>query len=485
MKKRFLAMILASALCVTLGAAADVDSPLFSPLTDAIERAIEAAPKAEQEAAPQDGDMPTAGEAAAPQEAAPAAGAAETPASAETPALAPPALAQENADAPAATQTGQNVTVGFNAIDRTVRQNNLTIKGNNETLAGIQKINYDSMDILLSLNKDTLESSLQSLQSSIDAMDGILSMPEGDDISSVDRSLATAMRSYLQSAVISTSASLESVKEQIKKLDETVSDSEGNYTDAKKQFEGVSDQLVMGAESLYLSLTALDVQQADLQRSLQAIDRSLGELEKRYALGQVSEIQVLQLKNQRATLASSIETLKTQMKGLRIDLALMLGYDPTSNLTISALTGTPSISQSYDADLKEAIKNSYTLYAKNVAMRTASSEYERNTTYTVHNYNAAKIAYQAAETQLVGSFRKLYDAVQDKQRLLTVSQETEALQQRLFDVAATKYQRGMISQNAYQTAKEELTAAQSATRKAEIELYTAANQYNWAKKGII
>ncbi|MGE4549015.1 MAG: hypothetical protein AB7C89_05605 [Intestinibacillus sp.] len=452
--KRLISMLLAGALTITLCLAADPEGVTPAPSMDA-------SPQAEETAG---ADTPAATAQNAAQDTADAANAVTVAATA----------ANTSATADTGTQSGSK-TIGFTSIDRTVRQNNLTVKSNDETLAGIGAMDTDAQEIGLSMGYSTMHGLSEKLAGSISDL---------KKLDGVDEDLISAITDGLAATKDLMDMNAATYQNQLEDLDDDTT-IEDNYVVAKKQFQYVADQLVMGAQTLFITIGTLELQQADAQRGLTQLTRTQAEMQKRYDLGQIAELDLLKIQNQSAQTASTIETLKLQIKNLKGDLALLLGMEPTVSLTLSPLPSASAGARNYDADLKAAIKASYDLYFKNDTMKTASNDYEDNKTNTVHAYEAAKIAYQSTEKQLTLTFRKLSDAIPEKQRLYAQAQADEALQQRLFDAAAAKYARGLISKNEYTTEKETLEAKQSAARKAEIDLFTAANQYDWAVRGVV
>ena len=118
-------------------------------------------------------------------------------------------------------------------------------------------------------------------------------------------------------------------------------------------------------------------------------------------------------------------------------------------------------------------------------MRQASNDYEDNVTSTVDYYEAAKLDLENEKENVTSSFRSLYTDVQEKQRLLQEAEAAYAMEEKNFAVDELQYERGMISQLDYQTAQDDLAAKQDAVDSAEIELFTAYNTYDWARRGYI
>ena len=139
----------------------------------------------------------------------------------------------------------------------------------------------------------------------------------------------------------------------------------------------------------------------------------------------------------------------------------------------------------YDKDLAEALKNSYAIYSKEYAMQTASDDYENNKTNTLYAYQAAKIDRDAQKESTTASFRKLYTDLQEKQTALAAADADLAQAKKTFTVSQVQYTRGMISKMAYTDALDTFTTAQETEVAARIDLLTAYNTYQWAKRGVI
>lgn len=401
------------------------------------------------------------------------------------------------------TPQGDVYTIKFEKIEQLVHDNSITVMANEETLDSIETMSYAEVDILLKMARSQLESAVSTLNSTSAALDEAISPldsiiissavdEEGNPVvSDTDKELAIAMKSYLEAQqttisvdIITLKSEISDINSQIDTIDETIDEIDTVYETTRVQFESIEKQLAIGAETIYLALTSIDLQQQELQRSLASLDRTIEEMEKRYELGQISELQLLQVKNQRSGLSSTMETLKVQVKGLKTDLAIMLGYEATAVIQISDL---PTINQTinYDTDLALAIENSYTLYTLKDNIRQASNDYEKFYTYTVHAFESAKYAYDAGEQQLIGSFSKLYNDLGEKARLVEQEQSNLEYETRVFEAVQLKYELGMISKNTYLSAEDTYKSAQAAVTKAQNELFASQNTYEWAKKGVI
>ena len=118
-------------------------------------------------------------------------------------------------------------------------------------------------------------------------------------------------------------------------------------------------------------------------------------------------------------------------------------------------------------------------------MQTASDDYESNNANTLYAYQAAKIDRDAQKESTTASFRKLYTDLQEKQTALAAADADLAQAKKTFTVSQVQYTRGMISKMAYTDALDTFTTAQETEVAARIDLLTAYNTYQWAKRGVI
>lgn len=267
------------------------------------------------------------------------------------------------------------------------------------------------------------------------------------------------------------------------------------YEDQKRQIESGMDQMVYMGESLYLQVLGLEQSLADGQRGLAALDRQLAQAEKSYSLGQLSEIELLNLKNTRATTASSLETLSYNITTCKLNLQSLLGAEPTGDLTLAplpAITGADINALNPTEDLGRGMEANLSIYQ---AKRTADDAKEAldDATFTVgyerkrleHTYQSAQYSYQAACLDFKLQFNTLYTTLGEKQRLVSVEQNSLDVAKRNFEVSKLQYERGLISESDYLDAQDTLAQAQSAVDSAFLAFFTTYNQYQWAARGLI
>ena len=355
-------------------------------------------------------------------------------------------------------------TVSFENLEQRVRENATTVKMLDETIASIDATDFDEM-------YDDLR----------DGLNGIAAIQQG-------LILAGQKSSYTYDKLTDQYASMEQTFDDLKdgKLQK---DAEA----AKRQLEDAKNQTVLGAETLYIAILEMQNTRQGLQRQLDAMDRSVEEMELRYQLGQISALTLQQVKDGRTQLQSGLATLEMNLGNYTRQLEVMLGLPQTGTL---ALEEVPRVSPSQverlslEDGLAAAKEKSYTLYAAQRDLDDAKEAYDdardryHANDYEMksaeHTYAAAQYTYQSSVESFELSFRTAYAAVADYQQVLEASESALSYQQASYAASELKYQQGTISTNTLLTAQDDLRAAEDAVTTARHKLFSAYNSYLWA-----
>ena len=252
--------------------------------------------------------------------------------------------------------------------------------------------------------------------------------------------------------------------------------------------QNAADEICLSAENTYISLRGMKYTLNQTNRSIQQLDRNIATVQKQVKLGMTGVNTLKSLQAQRESAVASKASLTTQVEALTNTLAIQCGYTTGTQIETSDLpvvTAEQVTAMDYDKDLAETLKNSYAIYSKEYAMQTASDDYENNKTNTLYAYQAAKIDRDAQKESTTASFRKLYTDLQEKQTALAAADADLAQAKKTFAVSQVQYTRGMISKMAYTDALDTFTTAQETEVAARIDLLTAYNTYQWAKRGVI
>lgn len=371
--------------------------------------------------------------------------------------------------------------VGFGGLEKRVTENNMTIKVLERQLAGIGNTDIDGQFAGQELSAEMMLS--QARGALAQAQEELKAAEEAGDAAGI--AAATAAVQAAQQQMASAQASVESIDEAKETAQRQLDD---QYASLEKQIENIRQSLTVAAQGVYLALVSLEDGLDTLDRNLDSLDRQIAVMEKQVEIGMAAPLTLENLRYSRTTLTSQRETLVTQQKQAQNQLAMLCGGNADSRLRITSVPQVTSAQlreMDYEDDLEQALGNSYSIWVKQDAMRQASNDYEDNVTSTVDYFEAAKLDLENEKENVTSSFRSLYTDVQEKQRLLQEAEEAYAMEEKNFAVDELQYERGMISQLDYQTAQDDLAAKQDAVDSAEIELFTAYNTYDWARRGYI
>ncbi|MCI6320842.1 MAG: TolC family protein [Clostridiales bacterium] len=369
-------------------------------------------------------------------------------------------------------------TVSFANLEARVRENNLTIRMLEESIASIDVVDYEKM-------YDELKDGLNEIAKIQRTMLQLGQLDSAMGNTSLSGSFSSE---YIFSNL---DASYDSLRETFDDLkDGKIQD---DYAAAKRQLENAENQVVMGAETLYMAILEMQNTRASLQRQLDALDRTVEEMELRYKLGQISALTLQQVKDGRTQLASGIATLDMNIRNYTRQLEVMLGLEQTGSLTLAE---PPQVSDKqvaemdYDAALAAAKEKSYDLFAAQRTLDDAQETYkdsikgygQNNYHYksAVHTYEAAKYTYQSTVQSFEMNFRTMYDAVADYQQVLKASQSALDYQKNACAASQLKYQQGTISKNSLLEAQDSLASAEADVATAKHNLFSAYHTYLWA-----
>ena len=246
-------------------------------------------------------------------------------------------------------------------------------------------------------------------------------------------------------------------------------------------------QIIMGCETMYITLVGLEIQEAALVRQLAALDRTIAELKVRQEGGQVSKLQLMEAESGRASLVSGLTTLRMNMTNLRMQLENMLGEKITGTIAVGTLPRVTSEQLSaidLEKDLKQVLRRSPAVQA---AEDQESSLYSSGMSSLGGDIwdgmtSAADYGVKSAKLQAEMKFRSLYAELMDCRQVLTAAQGALEVEQLAYQAAELKFHQGAISKNVLLTAADELQTAKEAVLTAENNLFSTYNEYNWAVK---
>ena len=250
------------------------------------------------------------------------------------------------------------------------------------------------------------------------------------------------------------------------------------------QLEGSANLLILGCETMYITLVGLEIQEDALVRQLASLDRTIAELKIRQEGGQISRLQVMEAENGRASLVSGLTTLRMNMTNLRMQMENMLGEKITGTIAVGTLPRVTSEQLSaidLEKDLKQVLRRNPDIQA---AESQEDALFGSNMPDDLYDSMSAAADYgvKSAKLQAEMKFRSLYAELMDCRQVLTAAQGALEVEQLAYQAAELKFKQGSISKNALLTAADELQTAKEAVLTAENNLFSTYNEYNWAVK---
>jgi hypothetical protein len=442
---------------------------------------------AEERTAPEDGKQTD-------QTASPAESAPETPEA--LPAETAPEEAQETEETASPSLAGpdlaENVTiqpdalgeVSFANVERRMRENNLQLLTLEQSVLTIEDIDYDKLYDQLWQQLNDIARAQWGLVQASNAMHSLSQIP-GSGVTYSDYEYHT---SYDQ-----LDRAYAAVREQFDALKE--GDMQKDNADVVRQLNNLQDQIVMAGESLYAALTAMEGQGTGLRQQLEGLDRTVEEMELRYQLGQISAMQLAEVKSGRTALESGLATLRMNVRNYKLQLEMLIGAEQTGEIALGPLpevTAEQLSQMDLEKDLAAAREKSYELYDAAKTLEDARDQYKEDADYWGYNENRmefrnAKRTWQAAQytyNNIVQSyelkFRTLFAQVEDYHQIWEAAKVSLACEQSSYAASELKFQQGTISRNALLTAGDGLREAEEKVRSAAGDLFSTYNTYCWA-----
>lgn len=368
---------------------------------------------------------------------------------------------------PAGPDLADNVTlrpdalgeISFANLERRIRENNLQVLALQENISGLESFDYDALyeDLRKNLNGIAF---------------GMWQMSKvglGDSYAHVQMEQGYA-----------------SVREQFDAIKE--GDMQRDNAGLIRQLKNLQDQIVMAGESLYVALSAMETQEAGLQRQLAALERTVEEMELRYRMGQISAVQLTQVRSGRAALESGLATLRMNIRNYKLQLEVLIGAEQTGQI---ALRGVPEAAakqlaeMNLEADLAAAKEKSYELYDAEKTLEDARDDYvnagmPRGYTMDQQRWQAAQYTYNNTVQSYELKFRTLYAQVEDYRQIWETAKTALACERESHNAAELRYRQGTISKNALLDAEDSLRSAEEKVRSAAGDLFSAYNTYCWA-----
>nr|WP_326125777.1 TolC family protein [uncultured Oscillibacter sp.] len=400
--------------------------------------------------------------------------------------------AEEPVPTPAGPDLAENVTiqpdplgeVSFANVERRMRENNLQLLALEQSVLSIEDIDYDKLYDKLWHQLNDLAQAQWGLVQASSAMRSLSQIP-GSGVTYSDYEY--------HSTYDQLDRAYDAVREQFDAIVD--GDMQKDNADVVRQLNNLQDQIVMAGESLYAALTSMEGQEAALRRQLEGLDRTVEEMELRYQLGQISAMQLAEVKSGRTALESGLATLGMNVKNYKLQLEMLIGAEQTGEIALGPLpevTAEQLAEMDLERDLAAAKERSYELYDAEKTLEDARDQYKEDADNWAYSekqmeYRNAKRTWQAAQYTYNNTvqnyelkFRTLYAQVGDYHQIWEAAKVSLACEQSSYAASELKFQQGTISRNALLTAGDDLREAEEKVRSAAGDLFSTYNTYCWA-----
>ena len=377
----------------------------------------------------------------------------------------------------------------YAAVEPLVRQNNLTVLSNRETLAGIEAVDIDEAIDDLEDMIDDLEDAVDGFEDLSDdiedsmetAIGALYTVPGLAALIPYQTALGAGTIASLQSQIETLKAQIGQFEDQIETLENT------DYEPYERQFENIEDQIVMGAQTAYIGLATMQQNYVLLLQQIDLLGIKVNEMKTRYKMGQVSDLDVAEVEAAKLEADSGLETLKLSVRNTKGDLNLLLGRPASQGFLLDGLPELDTAqlaALNLERDLAAGKRASYDIYKAEQALADAK-DLDKSDDGRKNKIRAAEYTLSSTEQSFEQSFRKLFRDVAEKNRLVTVARQNQTLETRKLAVAETKYNRGMISRNDLIEAQLDKAKVDTDVKLAQVNLFAAYMQYEWAVKGVL
>lgn len=359
-------------------------------------------------------------------------------------------------------------SISFTNLEHRLRENNLNLLALEESIQAIEAIDYEKMtdDIRKQINQ--------------------IAQAQWGMITGIPGGIGSIAASSMDAAYDSLRDTFDDLKDG--KIQE-------DNAAVIRQLENAQEQIIMAAESLYVALVDLELNDSALDRQLTALDRTIQEMELRYELGHISSQTLRQTQASRTALVSGQQTLEMNISNYKAQLEMLIGAEQTGNIQLQGLpqvTSQQLEEMDLEADLAAAKEVSYDLFAAQRTLEDAQEDFkdagkdynynEKKYQYVSaqHTWESAQYTYQATLQSFENSFRSLYLQVKDYKQVLDAARTALAVEQDNYSVAQLKHSQGSLSDNGLLEAEDKVKSAQETVEGAEVDLFTAYNNYRWA-----
>ena len=256
------------------------------------------------------------------------------------------------------------------------------------------------------------------------------------------------------------------------------------FNRAVLQINSANRQIIWGVESMYLGYHMLNNQLLQARENLNTLDRNIEIMQRRQAIGHVTQRAVQTLRTTRSQLVAGIATMENELENLKGQINLMLGREFDAPIQINAIPEADREfleSRDSERDLRNARGANATLNIARIDMDEQSQLWgepaRRQEAIARNNYESEVRALSQRQVSLERAFEDRLTNLELAEEQLELLEETLEETQRRFD-------RGLVSRNDLAQAQSEVTLQEIRVAAADAELFGAIRRYEWFVRGL-
>ena len=256
------------------------------------------------------------------------------------------------------------------------------------------------------------------------------------------------------------------------------------FNRAVLQINSANRQIIWGVESMYLGYHMLNNQLLQARENLNTLDRNIEIMQRRQAIGHVTQRAVQTLRTTRSQLVAGIATMENELENLKGQINLMLGREFDAPIQINAIPEADREfleSRDSERDLRNARGANATLNIARIDMDEQSQLWgepaRRQEAIARNNYESEVRALSQRQVSLERAFEDRLTNLELAEEQLELLEETLEETQRRFD-------RGLLSRNDLAQAQSEVTLQELRVAAADAELFGAIRRYEWFVRGL-
>ena len=243
-------------------------------------------------------------------------------------------------------------------------------------------------------------------------------------------------------------------------------------------YEQAEKNIVATAQAGFINYYKLLLQKQQQEAAVSNAEESLNYAGLQRSAGMVTDLEVLNAQEARQKALDQLVQTERSIRSQQENLNVLLGWkhDDTPEMGELPPVDEGRISQMDPAaDLAAALENNYTLRINRRKLENARDGLTKENLRTAIANNERKIG---------NSLNSASRSVLTAQLQLQQARAALALAQQDLNLASGKLSAGMITQREYNTSARALQNAQFSVRSAELTLFTAMENYDWAVKGL-